>query len=56
MASPTKKRSKNKKAKLRRSMVKTSVAEQARTIAELRQQLAESMERESAALKKCSDR
>ena len=42
MATTTKKGSKNKRAKLRRPMVKTSVAEQAQTIAELRQQLAES--------------
>jgi len=36
----TKKRSKTKKAKLRQPRVKTSVAEQAQTIAALRQQLA----------------
>ena len=45
MASTTKKGSKNKKAKLRRPAMKTSVAEQAQTIAELRQQLAESLAR-----------
>src|SRR5215468_7193439 len=39
MATTTKKGSKNKKAKLRRPVVKTSVAEQAQTIAELRQEL-----------------
>jgi GAF domain-containing protein len=44
----TKKGSKNNKAKLRRPKVKTSVAEQAQTVAELRQQLAESLQRESA--------
>ena len=48
MATTTKKGSKNKKAKLRRPVVKTSVAEQAQTIAELRQQLAESLQRENA--------
>src|SRR5262249_43825693 len=44
----TKKDSKNKRAKLRGPVVKTSVAEQAQTIAELRQQLAESLQRENA--------
>jgi two-component system, NtrC family, sensor kinase len=39
MASPTKKSSKNKKAKLRRPAMKKSVAGQAQTIAELRQEL-----------------
>ena len=48
MATTTKKGSKNKKAKLRRPVVKTSLAEQAQTIAELRQQLAESLQRENA--------
>jgi GAF domain-containing protein len=48
MATPTKKSSKNKRARLRGPVVKTSVAEQAQTIAELRQQLAESLQRESA--------
>ena len=49
MATPTKRGSKNKRAKLRGPVVKTSVAEQAaQTIAELRQQLAESLQRESA--------
>jgi GAF domain-containing protein len=40
MATPTKKGSENKRAKLRGPVVKTSVAEQAQTIAELRQQVA----------------
>src|SRR5215510_7505822 len=44
MATTTKK---DKMAKLRGSVVKTSAAEQAQTIAELRQQLAESLQRES---------
>src|SRR5262245_27833672 len=55
MATTTKKGSKNKKAKLHRPMVKTSVDEQAQTIAELRQELearnrdlAESLQREKA--------
>jgi GAF domain-containing protein len=48
MASTTKEDSKKSKAKLRGPVVKTSVAEQAQTIAELRQQLAESLQRESA--------
>ena len=47
MATTTKKGSKNKKAKLRRPAMKTSVAEQAQTIAELRQQLTESLQREN---------
>ena len=48
MASTTKKDSKKSKANPRRPVVKTSVAEQAQTIAELRQQLAESLQREKA--------
>ena len=63
MATTTKKGSKNKKAKLRRPVVKTSVAEQAQTIAELRQQLedrdqqlAESLLREKAKDKKLQER
>ena len=48
MATTTKKGSKNKKAKPRRPVVKTSVAEQAQTIAELRLALAESLQREKA--------
>src|SRR5262245_40144915 len=58
MATTTKKGSKNKKAKRRRPLVNTSVAEQAQTIAELRQELetrnrdlAESLQRENTALK-----
>ena len=51
MATTTKKGSENKKAKLRRPVVKTSVAEQAQTIAELRQQLAESLQREKTTAK-----
>jgi GAF domain-containing protein/anti-sigma regulatory factor (Ser/Thr protein kinase) len=43
-----KKSSKTKKAKLRRPVVNTSVAEQAQAIAELRQELAESLLREKA--------
>ena len=46
MASTTQKGSKKSKAKLRGSVVKTSAVEQAQTIAELRQQLAESLQRE----------
>ena len=50
MATTTKKGSKNTKAKPRGPVVKTSVAEQAQTHAELRQQLAESLQRENATL------
>ena len=56
MASTTKKDSKKSKAKPRRPMVNTSVAEQAQTIAELRQQLAESLQREEAKDKKLQER
>ena len=42
MPSTTKKGAKNNKAKQRRPTVKTSVAEQAQMIVDLRQQLAES--------------
>ncbi|HEU4340455.1 MAG TPA: GAF domain-containing protein, partial [Candidatus Binatia bacterium] len=56
MAITTKNGSKSKKVKLRRPAVKTSPAKQAQTMAELRQQLAESMERERTALKKLHDR
>jgi GAF domain-containing protein len=57
MTTTTKKDSKNKKAKLRPPNVKTSVAEQpAQTIAELRQQLAESLQRENATAKELQDR
>src|SRR5262245_5515210 len=55
MATTTKKGSKNKRAKLRSSVVKTSVPEQAQTIAELRQQLSESLHRESATAKELQD-
>src|SRR5690242_19169678 len=48
MASTTKKRSKNNDPKPRRPNVKTSVAEKPQTIAGLRQQLAESLQREKA--------
>ena len=48
MASTTQKGSKKSKTKPRRAVVKTSLAEQAQTIAELRQQLAESFQRENA--------
>src|SRR6266542_4234631 len=51
MATTTKKGSKNKKAKLHRPVVKTSLARQAQTIAELRQELAESLQRENATAK-----
>ena len=43
----SKKSSKTKKAKLRQPTVKTSVAEQAQTNAELRQEFTESLQRES---------
>src|SRR5262245_45057909 len=56
MATTTKKGSKNTKAKARRPLVKTSVAGQGQTIAELRQQLAEALGREKTALKKLQDR
>src|SRR5262245_50565987 len=56
MATTTKKGSKNKRAKLRDSVVKTSAGEQAQTNARLRQQLAEALEGEKAALKKLQDR
>jgi hypothetical protein len=62
MATTTKKGSKNKRAKLRGSVVKTSVAEQAQTIAELRQELearnrdlTESLQRENATTKELQD-
>src|SRR5215510_2708252 len=48
MATTTRKGSDNKKAKPRRPMVNTLVAEQAQTIAELRQELAQSLQREKA--------
>src|SRR5262245_36406211 len=48
MTTTTRKGSDNKKTKPRRPMVNTLVAEQAQTMAELRQQLAESLQRENA--------
>jgi two-component system NtrC family sensor kinase len=48
MATTPKKRSKNTKAKPRRPLVKTSLTKRAQTNAELRQELAESLQRESA--------
>ncbi len=56
MATPTRKGSKTTKAKPRSPVVKTSPAKRPQTNAELRQQLAEALERESAALKKLQDR
>jgi GAF domain-containing protein len=56
MASTIKKGSKNKKAKLRRPAMKKSVAEQAHTIAELRQQVAALLQREKATDKELQDR
>ncbi len=55
MASTTKKGSKNKKARLRVPVVKASVAEQEQTHAELRQQLAESLQRENATANELQD-
>ena len=51
MTTPTKRGSKNTKAKPRRAAVKTSPAKQAQTIAELRQKLAQSLQREKATAK-----
>ena len=51
MASTTKRDSKNTKAKPRHAVVKKSPVKQAQTIAELRQQLAESLQREKATAK-----
>src|SRR5215470_4967479 len=56
MAATTKKGSKTPKIKQRRPKGKTSVAEQTQTTAELRQQLAEALEREKTALKDLQDR
>src|SRR4029434_6287385 len=56
MATTTRKGSDNKKAKPRRPLVNTLVAEQAQTIAELRQQLVESLLREEAKDKKFQER
>src|SRR5262245_19609104 len=55
MPTPIKKASQNKKVKPRRTVVNTSVAEQAQTIAELRQQLAESLQRENGTAKELQD-
>ena len=56
MATTTKKGSKGKKANPRRAAVKTSLAKQTQTIAELRQQLAESLLREEAKDAKLQER
>ena len=56
MATTTKKGSKKTKAKPRRGAVKTSPAKQAQTIAELRKQLAQSLQRENATAKKLQER
>jgi hypothetical protein len=56
MGSTTKKGSESKRTKLRLGLVKTSPIEQAQTNAELRQQLAECMQRESATAKELQDR
>jgi len=56
MATTTKKRSNTKKAKPRSPSLKTSATGQARTVAELRQQLAESLRREKATAKELQDR
>src|SRR5262245_53628871 len=62
MATTTKKGSENSKAKPRRAVVKTSVTEQAQTIAELRRELearnrdlAESLQRENVTAKELQD-
>ena len=55
MTTTTKKGSKSKKAKLRRRVVKTSLAKQPQTIAELRQQLAESLQEKNATAKELQD-
>jgi GAF domain len=52
----TKKTSNKKRATLRDPKMRTSVAEEAQINAQLRQQLAEGLEREKAALKKFQDR
>jgi two-component system NtrC family sensor kinase len=51
MATPTKKGSKNTKAKPRGAMAKTQSLKRARTIAELRQELAQALQREKATAK-----
>jgi GAF domain-containing protein/anti-sigma regulatory factor (Ser/Thr protein kinase) len=55
MATTTKKASNNKKAILRNPVVKTSPVKHARTNAELRQQLAECMQREKTTAKELQD-
>ena len=56
MARAPKKLSTVKKAKLRRPLVKRSKAKQEQTIAELRHELAESLQRESATAKELQER
>ena len=56
MVTPTKKGPKNTKAKPHRAVVKTTLAKRGQTIAELRQQLTESLQRENTALKKLQER
>jgi GAF domain-containing protein len=56
MVTSRKKGTKNTKAKPRSPVAKTSLAKKEQTIAELRQELAESLKRESAVLKKLQDR
>src|SRR5262244_3976662 len=56
MATTTKKGARNKKAKLRSPAVRTPVDDQAQTNAELRRQLAESLQREEAKDKELQDR
>jgi GAF domain-containing protein/anti-sigma regulatory factor (Ser/Thr protein kinase) len=56
MATPTKKGSKNTKAKPRRSLVKTSSPKRTQTNAELRQELAQSLQRENATAKELQER
>ena len=55
MATTTRKGSKNRKAKPRPPMVNTSVAEQAQTIAELRQQVAALSQGQEATAKELQD-
>jgi hypothetical protein len=56
MATTPKKGSKNKKARSRRPLVKTSLAKRAHTNAELRQELAESLQRENTTAKELQER
>jgi signal transduction histidine kinase len=56
MATPTKKSSKNTNAKPRRAVVKTSSPKRAQTIAELRHELAQSLQREKATAKELQER